>query len=206
MSTIMAPTDDYNYSSVEGRRALWKRGFGYMETYPAFGLGINNFGRAECTISEKALTRTNGPLKCSAPHNSYLQAGAELGPAGFVIWSALVLGGILGPLRLRRRLPRHWAAGTPTERFIYHATSFFSLAMIGFAVTSFFVSFAWLDPIYVMAAFNTGLYVATRQYVADTGPLGMYGATQATSPGIPRGWRVRRSAQRFLNIAATSRT
>jgi O-antigen ligase len=203
MGTIMSPTEDYNYSSAEGRRALMKRAGGYMANYPAFGLGIANFGRAECTISPKALNHINGPMKCSAPHNSYLQAGAELGPAGLLIWSALVIGGIVGPLRLRRRLPQRWRAGTPTEQFIYSATTFFSLAMIGFAVTSFFVSFAWLDPIYIMAAFLTGLYVATREYTADTGPLGIPRTTPMASSEIARGWRVRQSAQFFRTITST---
>jgi hypothetical protein len=76
--------------------------------------------------------------------------------------------------------------------------------MIGFAVTSFFVSFAWLDPIYVMAAFITGLYVATREYTEDAGGLGVPRTTPAPSPGITRGWRVRQSAQRFLTTAPTS--
>jgi O-antigen ligase len=199
MGTIMTPTEDYNYSSVEGRRALMKRAVGYMASYPAFGLGIGNFGRAECTISPKALARLSGPMKCSAPHNSYLQAGAELGPAGLIVWSALVIGGIVGPLRLRTRLPRWWRTGTPTEQFIYAATTFFPIAMMGFAVTSFFVSFAWLDPIYVMAAFLTGLYVATREYRADAGPLGAP-RTPVASSEIRRGWRVRRSAQSFRTI------
>jgi O-antigen ligase len=203
MGTIMTPSEDYNFSSGEGRRALAERAAGYMATYPVFGLGIGNFGRAECSISTKALTRVNGPMKCSAPHNSYLEAGAELGPAGLLIWSGLVIGGILGPLRLRRRLPRGWRTGTPTERFIYSATTFFSLAMIGFAVTSFFVSFAWLDPIYVMAAFLTGLYVATREHLAERDLLGIGRTTPVPSSGTTRGWRVRYSAQFFPTITPT---
>jgi len=202
MGTIVTPTEDYNYSSVEGRRALMKRAGGYMSSYPAFGLGIGNFGRAECTISPKALGRISGPMKCSAPHNSFLQAGAELGPAGLFVWSALVIGGIVGPLSLRKRLPKGWRTGTPTEQFIYSATTFFSIAMIGFAVTSFFVSFAWLDPIYVMAAFLTGLYVATREYADDAGPLGIRRTTPQPSR-VTRGWRVRQSTQRFRSIAPT---
>lgn len=204
MATIMDPTEGYNYTSDEGRHALMQRAVGYMNRYPAFGLGIGNFGRAECTISTKAaLARINGPLRCSAPHNSYLQAGAELGIPGLFTWAALVIGGIAAPIRLRRRLPRSWRKGTPTERFIYSATTFFSVAMIGFAVTSFFVSFAWLDPLYVMGAFITGLYVATREYTEDAGRLGIRRTTPVTSSEITRGWRVRRSAQRFLTIAPT---
>jgi O-antigen ligase len=142
-------------------------------------------------------------VKCSAPHNSYLQAGAELGPVGLAVWSALVVGGIFAPLRLRRRLPQAWRMGTPTERFIYSSTTFFSVAMIGFAVTSFFVSFAWLDPLYLMAAFITGLYAATREYIEAAGSSGLRGMNPSGPPRITHGWRVRRSAQRFLIIAPT---
>jgi hypothetical protein len=75
--------------------------------------------------------------------------------------------------------------------------------MIGFAVTSFFVSFAWLDPIYVMAAFLTGLYVATREHLAERDLLGIGRTTPVPSSGTTRGWRVRYSAQFFPTITPT---
>jgi O-antigen ligase len=163
MGTLISPKDDYNYSSRDGRKALVQRGIGYMTEYPVFGLGINNFSRAECTVSPKMESlRRNGPVRCTPPHNSFVEAGAELGLAGLVAWVSLVLGGVVAPLRLRRRLPQSWRRGTPSEQFIYAATSFFPLAMIGFAITSFFVSFAWMDPVYLMAALLTGLYVSAR--------------------------------------------
>lgn len=204
MSTIMKPTEDYNYSSDDGRNALMKRGIGYMARYPAFGLGIDNFGRAECTISTKAaFARINGPLRCTAPHNSYLQAGTELGIPGVIAWTALVIGGIAAPIRLRKRLPRSWRRGSQTERFLYNAPTFFSLAMIGFAVTAFFVSFAWLDPVYVMGAFMTGLYAAAREHAGEVGGLGFRQWTAATPSDVMRGWRVRQSARRLVTIAPT---
>jgi len=88
-----------------------------------------------------------------------VQAGAELGYPGLVIWASLVIAGVIVPLRIRRRLPRSMLAGSETQRFTYAATGFFALSMIGFAVTSFFVSFAWMDPLYFMTAMFTGLYV-----------------------------------------------
>ena len=87
MGTVMQPKADYNYSTIDGRKAVAERGIGYMAKYPIFGLGMNNFSRAECTISPKldGLSRT-GPIRCTAPHNSYVQAGAELGVAGLIVW------------------------------------------------------------------------------------------------------------------------
>src|SRR5258706_5190681 len=197
MGSILSPKEDYNYTDVDGRKAVMERGIGYMGQYPAFGLGIDNFSRAECTISPKiASLRINGPMRCTAPHNSYVEAGSELGIPGFLIWVSLIVGGIFAPLLLRRRIPKSWRRGTESEQFIYGATSFFPVAMVGFAVTSFFVSFAWMDPLYVMAAFLTGLYVSTRVQM-DEGSRDGYRAASATlSPTRTPGWRVKQSAWR----------
>jgi O-antigen ligase len=196
MRTIVALKEDYNYTAIDGRKAVMGRGIGYMTQYPAFGLGIDNFGRAECTISPKiASLRINGPIKCTAPHNSYVQAGAELGVPGFLILVSLVIGGIFSPLRLRRRLPKSWQRGTESERFIYNATSFFAVAMVGFAVTSFFVSFAWMDPVYLMAALLTGLYVAARVQIEGESSGGSRANAQIAPSNLRAGWRVQRSAR-----------
>ena len=190
MGTILRPKEDYNYTEIDGRKAVMERGIWYVSQYPVFGLGINNFARAECSISPKlAKLRVNGPMRCTPPHNSHLQAAAELGIPGFVIWILLIAGGVFGPLRLRRRLPKSWRRGTKPERFIYGMTNFMPVSMVGFAVTSFFVTFAWMDPVYVMAAFLTGLYVATRVQMEEEG-IAIPSRTRAP------GWRVKQAAWR----------
>jgi hypothetical protein len=196
MATILSPKQDYNYFDHDGRKAVMERGIGYMTQFPAFGLGIDNFVRAECTISPKiASLRLNGPMRCTAPHNSYIQAGAELGFPGLLIWTSLVCGLIVGSLRLRRRLPRSWLRGSEAERFIYGATSFFAVSMVGFAVTSFFVSFAWMDTVYLMAALFSGLYIsAQRQFEGERSGAG--GPPRVVSPKSLAGWRVRQSVWR----------
>jgi O-antigen ligase len=197
MGTIMKPAEDYNYSALDGRKALILRAVGYVEKYPIFGLGIDNFGKAECTISPKLESlRTNGPRRCVQPHNSFLQAAAELGIPGFILWISLVLGGIVAPLRLRRRLPKSWRHGTESERFMYAATSFFPIAMVGFAVTSFFVSFAWMDPVYLMAALLSGLYVSAQAQMEENRRAGTGNQIRTASAQPVAGWRVRQSAWR----------
>jgi O-antigen ligase len=182
MGTVLQPKDDYNYSTLDGRKALAERGVGYMMKYPLFGLGMDNFSRAECTISPKIETLgRSGPVRCRAPHNSYVQAGSELGVPGLVVWLSLVFGVIVMPLRLRSHLPRSWRRGSESERFLYAAATFLPLSMIGFAVTAFFVSFAWMEPLYILAAFTTGLTLIVRN--AKVRP--------ATNRSV--GWRVRQS-------------
>ena len=196
MQTIMQPKEDYNYSALDGRRALIQRGLGYIEQYPIFGLGINNFARAECSISPKAENlRVNGPMRCTPPHNTFLQAGTELGIPGFFVWLSLVVGGVIAPLRLRRRMPRSWRRGSDAERFLYAATSFFAVAMVGFAVPAFFVSFAWSDTLYILGALLTGLYAATQMQMKEAEVSGSVVTDQPARVKNSVGWRVARSAK-----------
>jgi O-antigen ligase len=164
MSTIWNPSSDYNVQSVDGRVEVAKRGVGYMLSYPIFGLGIGNFGRAECTISVKAENYVAGTgIRCTPPHNSYIEAGAELGFIGLALWSSLVVGGIVSMIRLRRRLPATWQQGDVEERFLYLSTMYLALAMIGFAVTAYFLTFAWIDIVYILAAFMAAVHVAAMK-------------------------------------------
>lgn len=196
MGTILTPDEDYNYSSVDGRSALMKRGFGYMAKYPVFGIGIWNFAKAECSISPKLQSQSAyDPVKCIAPHNSFVQVGAELGVPGFIAWISLLIGAIVAPIRLRRRLPQHWRKGSAAQRFLYAATTFFPIAMIGFAVTAFFVTFAFADPIYMMAALVTGLYLAVGAQLKAEGRPGLDAAAPRSLSRAPAGWRVTRGAR-----------
>jgi O-antigen ligase len=197
MSTLLAPTSDYNWQTREGRKQVALRGLGYMIERPFFGVGIDNFWRMECILGEKA--RTNRPgtgLRCTPPHNSYVQAGAELGVPGLLLWTALVFGGIRAMWRLRRRVPRSWAKGTEEERFLYLAPLYLMLAMVSFAVTSLFLTFAWLDSVYILAAFMTGLHVCIDQKLVRaavperTRVARPIAAVRAPSSGPPRGRRL----------------
>jgi O-antigen ligase len=206
MSTLMQPQDDYNYNTQEGRKAVAQRGLGYISMYPVFGLGINNFSRAECTISPKLqVIDRSGPIRCTAPHNSYVQAGAELGVPGVIVWVSLLGGGIISMLRKRKRLPRSWSRGSDSQRFLYGATIYFPLALIGFAVTAFFVSFAWMDHLYLICAFISGWYMVARRQISQ--PVRPELIPPVLGPGlVPKtgGWRVRQSARRFANARAAS--
>lgn len=172
METILSPTEDYNWSNDYGRRHVWERGMEYMLNSPVTGIGIGNFPRAEGTITEIA-ERVNrnpqaaGRIKWSAAHNSFLQAGAEMGIPGLILFSSLVFGGMVAMVRLRKRLPPVWARGDPQERFLYHLALYMPVSLLAFAVTGFFVSFAYLDPIYILAAFMAGLYAAVGIKIRD---------------------------------------
>lgn len=167
MHTIIDPEADYNRTAEDGRLAVWKRGAGYMMSYPVFGVGIGNFGRAEGTISDKARNHVDGTgLVYTAAHNSFVQVGAELGILGLALWSTLVFGGLATMHRLRRRLPRSWLHGDADQRFLYLMTMYLPVAFIGFIVTGMFVSFAYMPPVFILAAFVAGMHASVERRVA----------------------------------------
>lgn len=188
MESITRPTEDYNWSSNYGRRQVWERGIGYMMGSPLTGIGIGNFPRAEGTISDPAVNWVPGPgrIKWSVAHNSFLEAGAEMGLPGLILFSSLVVGGIVSMVRLRRHLPSSWARGDPQERFLFYMTLYMPVSLLAFAVTGFFVSFAYQDPIYILAAFVAGLYAAVGMKMREK-----VGALSAAREAPPPGRRVR---------------
>jgi O-antigen ligase len=201
MRTILSPKQDYNWTSPTGRRELWKHGMAYMWAYPLTGIGVDNFPKAEGTISVRALAwdPSMPGIKWSAPHNSFLEAAAEMGVPGIILFVSLVGTTIVIPIRLRRKIPRGWAQGNQEQRFLHLATQYLPVAGIGFAFTAFFVSFAYLDPIYILGAFSAGLSTCVADRLArEQAPAGVAPAIAdhrpsmtAVQPGTPE-WRSRR--------------
>ncbi|HEX3867898.1 MAG TPA: O-antigen ligase family protein, partial [Gemmatimonadaceae bacterium] len=159
---VTDPKSDYNWDAGQGRKQLAERGIGYMLRYPVFGIGIGNFGRAEIdeTLSDYAaasLLKHRG-YRASAPHNSWVQAGAETGILGLLVWIALVIGSAWGMVKLRKEMPKSWAkSDNPDQRYMYLATLYVPIAILGFTVCATFVSFAWYDQSYVLPAISMGI-------------------------------------------------
>jgi putative inorganic carbon (hco3(-)) transporter len=174
MSTILNPKADYNWDSINGRRKVAARGIGYYEQYPVFGVGIHNFPKAECNISDKALNHAVGTgIRCTPPHNSYIEALAEGGTFGIGLWLLMIPGSVVALVALRQRLPRAWARGDPEERYLYLTTQYLAVATLGFCFGSFFLSFAWTDVTYYLSAVTAALYVAVGDRLRRVPARGM---------------------------------
>lgn len=167
IGTIFAVSDDYNVTDPYGRVAIAKRGVGYMVTHP-MGVGIANFPRAEFTISPLAKAAGYGDqVRAIAPHNTYVQVGAEMGVLALVVWCSLLVSGTLGLWAIRpraRRLSRE-SGGRFEERFVFRATSLLPVTFVGFAITSYFVSHAYTPIFYILVAILTGILAMHRQQV-----------------------------------------
>jgi len=172
MKTITKPEEDYNFTAPTGRKQVWKRGWNYMVTHPLTGVGVNNFGKAEITISDraKAFRPWMPGIKMSAAHNSFIQAGAEMGFPGLILFGWLILGGIVAMQVLHRKLPKAWRTGTQEQRLLSHLPTHISLSLFAFAVAGSFVSFAYWDLPYVLAAFMGALYLTSSELRGQSVP------------------------------------
>jgi hypothetical protein len=173
MATIFHPEQDYNWSSDHGRRQVAKRGVGYFEAFPVFGLGVGNFERAECSVTLSANARdrlAHGKgVWCMPPHNSYVQALAESGAGGIVLWLVMIPGAAVWLLVFQRGLPKRWQTGDGEQRLLYFAPVYFALGIIGFSVGAFFLTFAWREVTFYIPAIVAGLDVAVTERLVREG-------------------------------------
>jgi O-antigen ligase len=152
METILSDTD-YNHTDETGRLQIWRRGIGYMMEHPIFGVGPNNFGAAEGTLSPFADRQQFGVgVRWNAPHNSLVQVGAELGVPGLVLFVGTIASAFVA---LRRS-----ADGTSTPREHQtppELTQALTASLIGFVVGAFFLSLAYSEILYTLIALAVGL-------------------------------------------------
>jgi len=152
MGTTLKPTQDYNYTDSGGRLLIWQRGIDYMLDRPVLGVGAGNFGAAEGTLSASATRwRFGRGLKWSVAHNSFVQAGAELGIPGLLLFVSAIAGAFIAVRRVRLRR----GAGIPPgpARLAQALTA----SILAFVVGGFFLSLAYSDMLYVLLALAAAL-------------------------------------------------
>ncbi|MFL5542602.1 MAG: O-antigen ligase family protein, partial [Longimicrobiaceae bacterium] len=160
MQSLLHPSEDYNWSgkSPEGRMEVWKRGMSYMAARPLTGVGASGFFVAEGTLSgraKEAALRGHG-LKWSAPHNSFVQAGAELGVPGLLLFVLLLAAAY------RSGRDRGRAVGPPGTRAPPGALlgEAFAASLAGYVVTAFFLSQAYAAFLYTLLGLGIALELA----------------------------------------------
>ena len=139
LRTLTSLEQDYNYDSSTGRVEIWKRGLGYVQDRPLFGVGIDNFSEAEATISDRA-RMLGGRVNGQVAHNSYLEITAETGYPGGVMYLGLVVSLLAWLVTWRNRLKRWRNRGGPRLHALYRLTNCMTASTIGFALGSFFLS------------------------------------------------------------------
>jgi O-antigen ligase len=156
MQTIIHPERDYNMTSDAGRLKIWERGIGYMASNPALGVGIGNFQIAEGTISPLADLQERGiGVRWGAAHNSFIQIGAELGVPGLLLFIGLIASVFASLRRLSQ-------STEPSASQVQRLAQSLLAALVGFVVGAFFLSLAFSDMLYTLAALAAGLHKVAR--------------------------------------------
>ncbi len=169
MQSLTNVEDDYNYTAYGGRKQIWKRGRGYIMEHPLTGVGVGNFPVAEGDYA----AQLGRPAKWSAPHNAYLQAFAEMGIPGGLIFVAILFA----------TAKRAWPMWKQTRSIgEWHRPEYLA-ALAAFAAGGYFLSQAYFYLLFGLCAL---IALADRARLLDR-----LGARHAASQGVARsaGWR-----------------
>ncbi|MGH9823091.1 MAG: O-antigen ligase family protein [Blastocatellia bacterium] len=139
ISTISNLEADYNLHVEGGRIPVWKEGLRMIAESPLTGVGIACFPFEQSRLSESRLDK--------APHNSFLQAAAELGVIGLGLFLVIVISAIV----ISRRIRRAVGSGTTDPSLLWLASAV-EISLIGYAVSGFFLSHAYSGIICFLTA------------------------------------------------------
>jgi O-antigen ligase len=157
MSTILSDAD-YNRTDESGRLQIWRRGIGYMFENPIFGVGPHNFQAAEGMLSSFSDRQQRGVgVRWNAPHNTYLQAGAELGFPGLTIFILLIASAFAALGRSSTRERALVRAGLARRQLAPPLMA----SLIGFVVGAFFLSLAYSEILFTLIALAVALQKVT---------------------------------------------
>jgi putative inorganic carbon (hco3(-)) transporter len=154
-----------------GRVDIWTVGWRMVEDKPATGVGVGNF---RITTSDYLLG-TPGSIQRSdliiddpkVAHNVYLEALAELGVLGFLLFVAVIVLSVRETLRAARRF---YEQGEPPMEALSRAVF---AAQLGFLAAAFFASIEFNKQLWVLLALGPALShlarVSDREAEGDRG-------------------------------------
>ena len=129
---------------------LWGDANYAWRTRPIFGVGL--FMIRDYTLESKAV------------HNAYVSCYAEIGVFGFFFWICLILFAVLGLLQTRIALRR---TEHPEGRYLYDFSVWGLASLAGFAASAFFLSRAFIFPLYFLTAMMGAVPFLAKAYVPE---------------------------------------
>lgn len=138
LATIGNLSEDYNFNIYGGRVQIWKRGVKYFTEDPVLGIGIGGFQVRE----GQQMAEDGVPGHWSAPHSAYVQAFAELGLIGGLLFCGSIV------ISLRRVAPifRRPSPVTGTTHPEYFAS------VLAFSSSAVFLSHAYFWGFFALVA------------------------------------------------------
>lgn len=103
-----------------------------------------------------------------AAHNAFVLCYTELGLFGYWFWFALLVTGVMGCVRARAELEK---ADDEEARWLYRFSGLGLAAMLGFCASSYFLSRAFVFPMFFLFAMLGAVPVIARSYLPEDKPL-----------------------------------
>jgi putative inorganic carbon (hco3(-)) transporter len=162
--------------SAQGRIEAWKSSINMALDNPVLGVGAGNFSTS---FGSKYRTPGAANMPWLTAHSSYFLLLGELGFPGLFCILAIVIGNIVGNLRLRKQVlaragPKPAASSTESARVLLLTAG----AVLGFGIPGAFLSAAYYPHIFVLS----GLLVATRCLIAQREGIDLLAAKRRPFP------------------------
>ena len=148
------------------RTTMWKNGLEMMRDNPVLGIGYENW--------QKYSTLRYGGTGLQV-HNTFVQAGSELGYTGLIAFIALIVCTFVINRRTRKLVGLHPQSG----RFMFYMAHGLDGALVGFIVSGFFISVLYYPFFWINLAMTVGLHNAAR----DAFPAMKVALSTRASPG-----------------------
>jgi probable O-glycosylation ligase (exosortase A-associated) len=164
-----------NQSAADSAISRWElllRSLGQTVRHPLLGLGMSNFHIV--SIHEQV------------SHNAYTQVSSEMGIIAFILYVMFMI----IPLRRLRQIERETLAARHNSHFYYLSVGL-QASLIGYMVSSFFVSVAYLYYLYYPVGFAICLYLMYQTSQAKEAGARRVGAEthgrgdEKIEPGVP---------------------
>ena len=172
----LSGSQDYNFSSRDGRLEVWKRGFGMMLTHPLFGVGVRAFEVANGNLAHSWINA----------HNAVVQIGAELGIGGLVAFLIAVIAAFQAAVAtVRRTRAGPVPARDSVAEFDRGLATAALCSLIAELTAAMFLSMAYDAMTLFVMAVPTSLALGTAVVAARGGALMPGLAMSSRQPG----WR-----------------
>jgi hypothetical protein len=139
--------------SARDRVMFWGAANQYFKTAPLFGGGYGMFGE---------ISGTN-----RAAHNAYVLCYTELGLFGYWFWFNTMTLGFLGCWRTRVAFRR---ARDPDRKYLRRVAGLCMASMAGFAASSYFLSRAYVFPLFILFGLMNSIPVVAARYLPEDHP------------------------------------
>ena len=134
------------------RLIRWKAGLEIMEDNPILGVGYRNW--------MTYYTDFHGQKLAGLPHNIFIDAGAELGYTGLILFILMILYTLVNNARTRK------LALAVDNKFIFYTAHGLDAALIGFLISGSFVSVLYYPYFWINLALTVALNNVANQQTA----------------------------------------